>query len=225
MDRKEVGYDMKKYITLSLCTLLFTAALNVSVGSAQHTGPTENSWDHPWTKKSKQETITVTEGAARLVVNNEDISAQAEGGVYMGNEESGFYPLTLTYKGTTYVPLRIISEKLGKEVSWFAEDKIVYIAGFGNPRGQDKTFNPWPQDMAYQSKITVTRDFARLVIDQIDVSSEYESGFFTNGKETVPIAFNYEGTTYVPLRIITDYSTSDVKWDAKNRIVNISSGF
>lgn len=34
---------------------------------------------------------------------------------------------TFIYQGTTYVPLRAVSESLGAEVTWGADDKIVYI--------------------------------------------------------------------------------------------------
>lgn len=64
-----------------------------------------------------QKIIDVVFGKVNLVVSEEKVDSE-----------------TILYNGTTYIPLRSVSEVLGKEVSWYQETYTAYIDEDGTQR-------------------------------------------------------------------------------------------
>ncbi|MBP1932208.1 protease complex subunit PrcB family protein [Ammoniphilus resinae] len=65
-------------------------------------------------------------------------------------------------------------------------------------------------------------------VDQINFSyngEQLNTGMrpyeFDNGREYVPLSFNYKGTTYVPLRYVGHAVGKEIKWDAATNTVHI----
>ncbi|WP_018130264.1 stalk domain-containing protein [Effusibacillus pohliae] len=57
----------------------------------------------------------------------------------------------------------------------------------------------------------------KLMINGVDKTPA--GGTFSNGVAQVPIAFNYEGTTYVPVKYVSEALGYPVEWDGPNRTI------
>ena len=62
-----------------------------------------------------------------LLVNYHDISIAVNGSVILPTDVNGTVVEPFIYQGTTYLPVRAVSEALGADVSWDQETYTVYI--------------------------------------------------------------------------------------------------
>ncbi|GMK38918.1 hypothetical protein PCCS19_19720 [Paenibacillus sp. CCS19] len=74
-------------------------------------------------------TLLLTGAAAAYAANSSTIEVYFENLRYMfdGVEKSPTGTKGFVYEGTTYVPLRFVSEALGKEVTWEGEAKTIWV--------------------------------------------------------------------------------------------------
>lgn len=56
--------------------------------------------------------------------DGEEANTQKQGEFFNGKE---YVPLAMIHKGTTYVPLRFVGEKLGKEVGWDPDTYSIWV--------------------------------------------------------------------------------------------------
>ncbi|WP_286883867.1 BsuPI-related putative proteinase inhibitor [Aneurinibacillus sp. UBA3580] len=56
----------------------------------------------------------------------------------------------------------------------------------------------------------------------IKVGQETKSGTFNNGEENVPVSMIYNGTTYVPIRFISEALGKEVGWEQESRTITIT---
>ncbi len=102
-------------------------------------------------------------------------------------------------EGTTYLPVRAVSEALGQQVDWDGINRIVYI-------GEKPT-------VAFEGS-----DFIKIVINGTLIEPKD-----VNGKIVNP--FLIDGTTYVPVRAITEALGKKIDWDGETRTVYITGDF
>jgi hypothetical protein len=122
-----------------------------------------------------------------LVINNQEITIP-----------QGDQPPVIK-ANRVYVPLRIISENLGSQVTWLPETKQVVIM-------TDKKYNQVPA--------SENADKIQIVIDQkpLEIPISYGAPFLTDN-----------GRTMVPLRIIGESLGCQVEWRSNERTVDIQS--
>ena len=120
------------------------------------------------------------------------------------------------YNGTTYLPVRAISNIYGSSISWNGETSSVYI---GKPRGFTINASRGLED----TKLTTE---TRTVTMGVDLYIENEQGEYEryiprdgNGNE-VPVIL-YSGTTYVPARAISNIFHTNIEWDGEHSRVYI----
>ncbi|WP_375104468.1 stalk domain-containing protein [Paenibacillus sp. RS8] len=70
---------------------------------------------------------------------------------------------------------------------------------------------------AATSKIEVSFDPIKFIIDKVDKTPA--SNKFNNNGTTVPASIMYNGTTYLPLRLVGNMLGKPVAWDAKTKSV------
>lgn len=102
-------------------------------------------------------------------------------------------------EGTTYLPVRAVSEALGQQVEWDGINRIVYI-------GEKPS-------MALEASDVIKIVINGTLIEPKDV----------NGKVVNP--FLIDGTTYVPVRAITEALGKKIDWDGETRTVYITGDF
>ncbi len=132
--------------------------------------------------------VPVTFNGVDVLVNGQRIDAES-----------------LTYEGTTYLPLRAISESMGMTVQFEAfdddNDEVnLKTGGTKNIKTKDSKGK------------TVTKT-VRVEFDEIDVS--------VDGRDIETDDIVYNGTTYLPLRQIANATGAQLSYDATTKTVNL----
>lgn len=133
------------------------------------------------------------------------VSAASDISVYVDNklteltDANGYVVKPFIQNGTTYVPLRGVSEILGCDVEWDGNNKTIKI--YENSNHNDETFRNWDND--------------------IKVYFNSEEIEFKNANGATVKPFIEDGTTYVPLRGISETLGCQVDWDSSEFAVRI----
>lgn len=133
---------------------------------------------------------TGNDSAVQIIINGEKLVPKDVNGQVVS-------PFIL--EGTTYLPIRAVSEALGQKVNWDGEKRIIYIGE------------------------SVASETEASDVIQIVINSRLLTPTDVNGKIVNPILA--DGTTYVPVRAITEALEKNVRWDGNERIVYIDEAF
>lgn len=135
-------------------------------------------------------TIDAVFNKVNIRVNNEKVSTD-----------------NLLYEGTTYVPLRAVSEMLGKEVGWDASTKTASIND--TVAKPEITRKGNAEELKQETKKTI-----KVTYNSVNIA--------VNGKKVSTDNILYQGTTYVPLRAISEMLDKEVGWDGKTNTASIN---
>lgn len=117
--------------------------------------------------------------------------------------------------GTTYLPVRAISEALGKNVEWEGETNSVYITN-PNEKKEIETFSGEIEKKIFKETKTLTyKDISIYINDELIEPKD------ANGKIVEP--FIIEGTTYLPVRAVAEAFNKKVNWIDETKTVEIKS--
>ncbi len=116
--------------------------------------------------------------------------------------------------GTTYLPVRAIAEALGKSVDWDGETSSVLITDSETPKVQESA-QEVEKYISDDTKTLHYRDIKLYINQQLVVPKD------VNGNVVEP--FLIEGTTYLPVRAVSEALGKVVEWDGENKRVLISS--
>lgn len=136
-------------------------------------------------------------GAA--AVSARDISVYLDNQKTYLKDANGSVVEPFIQNGTTYVPLRGVSELLGCDVEWDGSNKTIKI--YENSSHNYETFRNWGND--------------------IKVYFNSEEIEFKNANGATVKPFIEDGTTYVPLRGISETLGCQVDWDSSEFAVRI----
>ncbi len=128
--------------------------------------------------------------------NNTDIQIVIDGEKLIPKDVNGKIVHPFLLEGTTYLPARAVSEALGQKVEWDGLSRIVYIG--------EKT------STAFESSEVIKIVINGTLIEPKDVS----------GKVVNP--FLIDGTTYVPVRAITEALGKKIDWDGETKTIYIT---
>ncbi len=106
----------------------------------------------------------------------------------------------LVYNGTTYLPLRAVSESIGMDVAYDAETKTVDLK-----RGKSKKVK------VKEHKGQTSTKNINVELDTLEINVDGENVDCNN------IVFN--GTTYLPLRAVSEATGAEVVYDAAKKVV------
>ncbi len=160
---------------------------------------------------SKQITAYFTSGGKSISVYINDTQIIPRDG--NGNQ---VYPFTVD--GTTYLPVRAVASALGKTVTWDGTTASVKI------------------DDSATATTTQNNDTSKPNTDSVkQLTAYYTSGgktisIYINGTKLTPKdgngkivdPFTVDGTTYLPVRAISEALGKDVKWDGSTASVKIT---
>ena len=147
------------------------------------------------------------------------VNLDVQTGVNLYMNDKGFVPKDVNgnetypfiYDGTTYVPVRAIAELFNATVNWEEKTRTVVIATTGE--SAKLTHTPRPKQELLNTTISAETG-VRLVI---------------NGKEVIPKDVNgnekdiyiVNGTTYVPVRAVSEALDLPITWSDKSNSVFI----
>ena len=118
------------------------------------------------------------------------------------------YPIV--YQGTTYLPVRAASALVKLPVQWDGANYTVVLGGDGAP---------YEAAAPVGTPLTESENIKTVLDKNIKVTFNGELQTFTdvNGKVVYPIV--HEGTTYLPVRAVSNLVNLPVEWDGANYTV------
>lgn len=124
----------------------------------------------------------------------------------------GSAAFALVYEESTYLPLRAIGEAIGKNVNWDEDTKTITLEG---ARETKDSSNKAAEGKTKNVSVQVRKDFT-IVIDGKEQTFKTSSG-----KVIYPLL--YDGSTYLPLRVIGKITDKTVEWDNETKTVTLTS--
>lgn len=120
----------------------------------------------------------------------------------------------ILYQGTTYLPVRAISSLFGISVKWDGEANKIYLNN-----GGDVDSNTCKTTSVF---IAGDNETVQPYLNKV-ISIEYKEKIQTfedvNGKTVYPLS--YQGTTYLPVRAISNMYGANIEWNAENQQITI----
>ncbi len=114
----------------------------------------------------------------------------------------------ILYKGTTYAPLRAVSEILDKEVVW---DQKTNMAKINDRKVEDTKKNK--ENLGQKPKL-VNKENIKIVWNKVDIR--------VNGEKVDVENILYKGRTYAPLRAVSEILDKKVEWNGKTNTASIN---
>lgn len=132
--------------------------------------------------------------------------------------EKGLVVYPVFYEGTNYLPIRAVSSLFNVEIKWDGQKSTIYL-GEGEV---DKSASKTDINSVTEENVDITA----LVNQEIKVIYNGEvQEFYKQVGETKERVYpiSYEGTTYLPIRNITELFDGVIEWDGTNKIIKIDS--
>ena len=120
-----------------------------------------------------------------------------------------------TIKGTTYLPVRAVSEALGKKVNWDNATKTVSIDD-QDVEYDIKKFEGKAEGRNVQEKKEIFYNNIKIKINGKEIEPKD-----SNGNLVEP--FTISGTTYLPVRAVSEALGKNVGWNGETKTVFVSS--
>lgn len=153
-------------------------------------------------------------GSRPIQANYTDIKVMLDGEFLVLTDANGKTVEPFAVDGTTYLPVRAVAGALGLGVEWLAETSTVALTS-----GGEKTTKT-TQDPAKGRTINIG-----LSADYADIKVTLDGKPLTltdaSGKTVEPFAV--DGTTYLPIRAISNALGLEVGWNAENHVVTLST--
>ena len=124
----------------------------------------------------------------------------------------GSAAFALVYEDATYLPLRAIGEAIGKNVNWDEDTKTITLEGEREVKdSSNKVVEGEKKSVLVQER----KDFT-IVID-----GKEQTFRASDGERIYPLL--YDGSTYLPLRVIAQIMDKTVDWDNATKTVTLTS--
>ena len=162
---------------------------------------------------------------ANVYAEDEQISVtlSKEISIVYNNEIKEFYDVNGTkvypilYQGTTYLPVRAVSSMFSIDVKWDGENNKIYLSTGKSDPVTCKTI-----DIFVSGKNeTVLPNINKTI--SIEYKEKVQSFADVNGKTVYPLS--YQGTTYLPVRAISNMYGATIDWDGENQKITIERKF
>ena len=144
-----------------------------------------------------------------------DVTVQYNGETQYMADVNGNPVYPVSYNGTTYLPIRAVSNMLGVAVDWDQSTQTVLLSDTDNPADYAKADPNAAKPAA--ANITV-----RLSPD-VTVKYNGEVQTMKDATGTVVYPVSYQGTTYLPIRAVSNMLGVAVDWDQATKTVLLGS--
>lgn len=153
-------------------------------------------------------------GAQSIQADFSDIKVMLDGAYLVLTDANGETVEPFAVNGTTYLPVRAVAGALGLNVEWQADTSTVALTSGGQVTTQTTSIPAKGRTIgmtlqADYSDIKVTLDGALLSL--------------TDANGTVVEPFAVDGTTYLPVRAVSNALGLEVGWDSETSTVVLSS--
>ncbi len=149
------------------------------------------------------------------VILNKQVAVIYNGEYQEFSNVNGTRVYPLSYEGTTYLPVRSISSLFNSRIKWDGQTNSVTI-GEGDLDTSSSKSVITPSKGANESiKVLLNKDI------KIYYASTLQTFKDANGKVVYPLSYN--GTTYLPVRAVSNLFDLKIDWDGRNNNVLITS--
>lgn len=154
---------------------------------------------------AKSETVSVT--------LNRQIAVTYDGVKQAFSDVNGIAVYPITYQGTTYLPVRAMSGLVGLNIAYNDKTNTVELASGGQKRQE-------PDNGAAGRNETVTV----LLNRELKVTFDGKEQTFADANGAAVYPITYQGTTYLPVRAISNLMALPVSWDQAANTVVLGKG-
>ena len=150
-----------------------------------------------------------------------DVAVTLNGEFLQFSDEKGNTVYPIIYNGSTYLPVRAVSELMGEPIEWVNSAKMVLIGmTLSNPDKQHINTETarYVKTVEYRCEEQGLLAEAYLKPD-VKILYDFEEQKFKNvvGAPVYPIIYN--GSTYLPLRSAAELMGIDIGWDNETKTV------
>ncbi|MGN0712026.1 MAG: copper amine oxidase N-terminal domain-containing protein [Anaerovoracaceae bacterium] len=147
--------------------------------------------------------------------------------IFKDVNEKRVYPIV--YQGSTYLPVRAVSALMDEDVEWDNYSKTVYIGKtLSNPNKskakkdtESRKSLETVEKEAYQAPDEKGGLVKVYIRPDINIMYDFNMKVFNDedGKTVYPII--YEGSTYLPLRAVSELMNREIQWDNETKTIII----
>ena len=169
-------------------------------------------------------TIQIAVDTKSVTINNENIKAYLNKNIVIKYndkvqqfyDEKGNIVFPISYEGTTYLPVRAMSSLLKIGISWDENSNSIYLDSKGTAGNYAKTID----SVDKQGTTVIDCILNRKIKTYFD--SKVQT--FKNVKDEVVYPISYNGTTYLPVRALSNLLKINIDWDGNTQTVIMSTG-
>lgn len=171
-------------------------------------------------------TMVIILGIFNTAYANNEIEAifNKEYKVIYNNEQKSFYNAKgvevypVFYEGTNYLPIRAVSSLFNVAIKWDGKNNTIYL-GTGDVDTEASKNTSSSKNETNESIVALVNDEIRVIYNK-----EIQEFHKRVGDYSIKIyPLSYEGTTYLPLRNLTELFDGTIEWDGTNKIIKIDS--
>jgi len=148
------------------------------------------------------------------VLINRQVKVSYNGQTQEFQNVNGVRVYPITYEGTTYLPIRAISSLFFTEIQWDGETNSIYIGQGDLDVTSAKNVTEFVAGTNEEVEVLLNGDITIYYYDEAQTFTD------VNGKIVYPLS--YEGTTYLPVRAVSNLFGLTIDWDGENNEVLIS---
>lgn len=140
--------------------------------------------------------------------------------IVYNNEMREFYDVTgmkvypILHEGTTYLPVRAVSSMFGMNVEWDGENNKIYLSSGNYDPETCKTV-----DVFISGEDT---NVSPILNKSISIEYKEKVQTFTDVNGNVVYPLTYEGTTYLPVRALSNMYGAEIEWNGTNSRITIN---
>ena len=159
--------------------------------------------------------VSFAEVVSTEVTLNKAIKITFNGDYQKFKNANGVEVFPISYNGTTYLPIRSISSLFKMGIKWEGSTQSIYL-------GEGDIDTVASEKVASANSQTAEKVNANLNKD-IKIYYNQTAQTFTdaNGVEVFPISYN--GTTYLPVRAISNLFGAEISWDGATNTVALKN--
>ncbi len=165
-----------------------------------------------------------------FVEKNRKIKIYGVEKIFVDDNEKRLYPIS--YRNTTYIPVRIVAEISNQDIDWVDETRTIFVGKtLKNP-------NKLYTDRNIIVEFVRNKEASKISEDEKQVDRKAEKGFVRTDTtllydfqfvemqdskgRTLPIVY-YKNRTYLPVRFLADLLKQNVSWLKDSNTIEIGS--
>ena len=156
-----------------------------------------------------------------------DVTVQLNDVVQTFRDSNGTIVYPIIYNGSTYLPVRSISVLMNEPIEWDGASKTVFIGKTLSDPSKSLTSTSTalglksssPDKVASRSQIVSAYLKPDVLVMYDFVLKTFED---ENGNQVYPIIYN--GTTYLPIRAISELMKEPIEWNGVTKTIFIGDG-